>query len=483
MTGQNLYAGTAKCEIGVDDPKRLNDPLYARTLVLDDGRTRLAVIAMDTVGIGGEFDLSEEFLPNLKKRLADELDIPWVLVNASHTHTVGPMLRDEKTVLERTFDAVRRAAAEMTEAEIGAGSGFEDRFTINRTLRLKNGREWTIRQSNPCPPDGEVAGTGAIDPEIGIIRIDRIDGRPLAVVFNYACHPLIGVPGGGVTANYPGFAAAVIEEMTGATALFLQGAGGDITEAAYKDVAGPRDSHANGEMLGLSTLKALKTIQTGRASLGVASETVFFPRRTDIPEKIAELKNEEAELLKSLRFTSLNFKSFLPLYLKYQLDPEHPSDYAYRYLHDERLADRDAANRGDMAKYLTNIRAMECLTRIQDDIATLERHRKINLDSGETTIRAELLAFRIGGAVIVSTPVEALVEVGLKIKKDSPFAKTFMAAYSNGYMHYGALPQSYPGGGYEVTECFLAPEWHEIYHDATMRMLAELKSGIPADPS
>ena len=49
--------------------------------------------------------------------------------------------------------------------EIGTGSGYEDRITINRTLRLKNGKSWTIRHTNPCPPDEEVAELGPIDPE------------------------------------------------------------------------------------------------------------------------------------------------------------------------------------------------------------------------------------------------------------------------------------------------------------------------------
>ena len=86
---------------------------------------------------------------------------------------------------------------------------------MNRTLRLKNGQCWTVRHTNPCPPDEEVAGVGPIDPEIGILRIDRMDGRPLAVVYNFACHPLFGDPGGAVTANFPGVASQVIEENLG----------------------------------------------------------------------------------------------------------------------------------------------------------------------------------------------------------------------------------------------------------------------------
>jgi hypothetical protein len=75
---------------------------------------------------------------------------------------------------------------------------------------------------------------GPMDPEIGVLRVDRNDGRPLAVVFNFAGHPYGGVPSGGVTADFPGFACRVIEEALGhgVVALFLQGAAGDITPIA-----------------------------------------------------------------------------------------------------------------------------------------------------------------------------------------------------------------------------------------------------------
>ena len=107
-------------------------------------------------------------------------------------------------------------------------------------------------------------------------------------------------------------------------ALFLQGAGGDIIDVLFKDFNRPRDITPLGTMLGLSTLKALRGIQTKDAKLSVISETIELPRRTDIPERIKSLQQEQAELLESLRFTSLNIKTFLPLYLKYALNPELP---------------------------------------------------------------------------------------------------------------------------------------------------------------
>lgn len=475
-----LLAGVAKREISTEQEGVIvNDPLYAKALALDDGKTMIAIIAMDAVAIGGICDIGDDFLPKLREKIEKELKIPGknILVNASHTHTAGPMLCEAEKQLERTFDAVKDAVQSMTEVKIGAGSGFEDRIMINRTFRLKNGKDWTIRQTNPCPPDEEVAGLGPVDPEIGIIRIDRLDGSPLAVIYNFACHPLIGVPGGGVTANYPGFASKVIEETlgNGVMALFLQGAGGDITEVLYKDVNRPRDSEPIGTMLGISTLKALKDIKTGTAALGVISETVEFPRRKDIAERIEKLLAEQKELLKTLRFTSLNIKTFIPLYIKHALSPEYPLDYSYRYMQgDKGVADIDSVNKLNMKKYLENIHAMERLTKIEDDIATLQRHKAINDEAGESNIKAEVMGIKIGDCVLISAPVEALVQIGLNVKKASPHKHTFMAAYSNGYMHYGAPADYYERGGYEVTECFLAPEWQGIYEKTANEIIRNL---------
>lgn len=478
-----LRAGVGRADITASgDGVRVHDPLYAKALVLDDGHTRVAVVAMDVVAIGGIGDVSDDFLPRLRARLEAELGIPGdhVLVNASHTHPPGRMLCDDEAQLQRTFDAVRQAADSLEPVTVGAGRGYEDRIMINRTLRLRDGSGWTIRHANPCPPDDAVAALGPVDPEIGLLRVDREDGRPLAVVYNFACHPLLGVPGGALTANFPGFASAIIEEtLDGATALFLQGAGGDVTEVLYKDANRPRDARPVGVVLGLSALRALKQIRTGAADLAVARQEVRLPRRTDSDARIAELRREQEELLASLRFTSLNFRAFLPLYLKYALNPEYPADYSYRYLHETAIGScdlqaLDEENRSHIAKYLSNIQAMERLARLQDRIATYERHREINRASGEDTVLTEVQGIRIGDCVLVTSPAEVLVEVGLNVKRQSPYEYTFLAAFSNGYIHYGPPASDYPLGGYEVTECFLAPEWQEIFERTAREVIARL---------
>lgn len=480
-----LKAGVAKSDISAEvEQIRVNDPVYSKALVLDDGEKQVIIIGMDVTAIGGIGEVGDDFLPKLRAKIEQELGIPGknVLVNASHNHPPHRFVCDPFDQVTRTFDAVKRAYDNRVPVKVGAGSGYEDRISMNRTLQLKDGRAWTIRHTNPCPPDEEVVGVGPMDPEIGILRIDRMDGTPLAVVYNFACHPYITVPMGGVTADFPGFSSQVIEDNWGEETidLFLQGAGGDITSILYKDPNRPRDSEPLGRMLGLSTLKGLRGIETTEGNLQVINETIDLPRKTDFDERVAELETEEEGLLKGLRGTSLNFKTFLPLYIKYSLDPEHPFYYSYRYLQGEKLgrdelSGIDEWNRSHIQKYLSNIEAMEKLARIQDKIATLRRHQQINADSGESTVAMEVMGIRIGDFVLISNSTEALTEIGLNLKNASPFEHTFMAAYSNGYIHYGPPASEYPKGGYEVTECLLAPEWQEIYEAKALEILNRLR--------
>ena len=95
-------------------------------------------------------------------------------------------------------------------------------------------------------------------------------------------------------------------------------------------------------------------------------------------------------------------------------------------------------------------------------------------DIGTPTVPAEIQVIRIADSVWITAPMEVLAETGLKIKKESPHEHTFIAAISNGYLHYAPPASYYPRGGYEVTECLLAPEWEEIFETAVRGLLAKV---------
>ena len=113
--------------------------------------------------------------------------------------------------------------------------------------------------------------------------------------------------------------------------------------------------------------------------------------------------------------------------------------------------------------------------RVADKIATLLRHKAINDESGEATVTTEVQGIKIGDCVFITSPAEVLVQVGLNIKNASPHERTFVAAFSNGYIHYGPPAADYPKGGYEVTECLLAPEWQQLYEEKARDVLRRLR--------
>lgn len=487
----SLRGGVATRNITRDPAVEVvHDPLYAKVLVVDDGSTKAVIICVD---LG---QASQTLVSEVRRRVQDELGIDEssVLVNASHNHhTQGQIAKD---LVERIVQTVKQAAHTMAPVRIGVGVGREDRITMNRRLRLKDGKDWTIRRANPSPLDSEVVALGPVDPEIGILRLDTAAGRPLAVLYNFAGHAYGGVPNGGVTADFPGFASAVIEQaMDGAVALFLQGAAGDITPIRYKDVDAPPPTEQLGTMLGLSTLRAANTVRMkDQGIVKVATETVEFPRRTDIETRIKSLEAQQEEILQFFTGigcgthgagTSLNFKTFLPLYMKHALDPSHPSYSSYLYKHEE-MAGRDdlqrldAENKRRVEKYLQCIYKMEKLIRIRSNLQILKQ-RLANAASGP--LDAEIQGVRIGDFVLITFPGELFAEVGLRIKKQSPFEYTFVAAYSNGSVGYAPTADAYEREAYEDTLAVLAPQWQEIYETKALEIINRLQASSDPEAS
>jgi hypothetical protein len=475
-----LRAGAAKVDITNLDAGPVNDPLYAKALVLTDGDTTIALVTVDAVAIAEIGSIRNEYLGKVRARIEQELHIPpqHVLINASHCH--GIVCAD---VDERTVQAVRAAAKELVPATVGAGTGHEIRVSENRRLKLKSGKELDVRHAYSIPPDDEVAEIGPIDPEIGVLRVDREDGRPLAVVYNFACHPIQGVPSRGNTADVTGFASQVIEDNTGdgTIALFLQGCAGDINPVKYKDVDYPRSAEPLGNLLGLSTLKAWRQIRTtDDTQLTVLNESLALPR-ADVADRIAALEEEQLRLAQSFQGTSLNLKTFLPLVVKYSLATEFPSNYSYEYLQEratdqQGLAKLDEVNRANIEQYIRNIRTMEQLTRVNTNLALLRKHQADNVASGSRTVDVELVGLRIGEFVLLTFPGELTVRIGLHLKQASPHDLTFIAGYTNGYIYYAPTAEQLlnVGGAQEDSDCILAPEWQAIFEAKAVDMLRRL---------
>lgn len=477
---RELRAGVAKVEITDKTSLPFSDPLYVKALVLKSDDTTAVLVTLDAVAVGEIGRIGNEYLGRVRARLRKDLGIApeSLIVNASHCH--GIVCADVET---KTVEAVTAAVAKLAPVKVGVGVGSESRVSENRRLKLKSGKEADVRHAYALPADDEVVAVGPIDQQIGVLRLDALDGRTLAVVYNFACHPIMGVPSGGNTADLTGYASKVIEDNLGdgAVALFVQGCGGDINPVRYKDVHQPRGAEPLGNLLGLSTLRAVRAIKCeANAALVLRNELLALPR-ADHTDRIDALQLDHARLVKSLKGTTLNLKSFLELAGKYNLSKDFPSAASHLYLTEKAqgrddLRALDAANRSALRAYLENVLTMEEITRVQTNLALLRKHQATNRAAGKKPLDVEVAGLRVGEFVLVTFPGELTVEIGLAVKKASPHRATFVAGYTNGYIYYTPTAAQLRNRGAAQEDCdtLVAPEWEGLFHAKAADLLKKL---------
>ncbi len=296
-----LKAGAAKVEItpptglemyGYGNRKggatSVLDPLMARVLVLEVGEQRMALVNMD---------LGEPLAPGWIERLRDyarkTCGIAHVLVTATHTHS-GPDIRDEYPpregpdwetgVLEKVEKAIDDAHQNAVEAKLGTGYG--NVLIGHNRLRLEpDGSITWFERNNTLVP------TAPVDPTVSVLRVDTVEGKPLAILVNYACHPVVfGSDHLRYSADYPGVMIKTVEkEFDGqAVVMFLQGGDGDINpyfavHPLEQDAVKMRDW--TGERLGSEAAhvaKRIETVAAPEASLDIAEDLLDSSLRWDV---------------------------------------------------------------------------------------------------------------------------------------------------------------------------------------------------------
>lgn len=476
-----LECGTAKVEITDRDAGPVNDPAFAKVLILRRDGTTIVLLTLDTVAVGEIGRVPTNFLTELRERLRAHFDIEPtnLLVTASHCHAVV-----KPDLLTPVLAAIREATSQMTPSKAGIGVGYETRISENRRVTLHDGSETDMRRAYSMTKDSDVARTGPIDPEVGILKIERYDGTPLAVVYNFACHPIMNPPSKGNSADFPGFSSALIEEALGQStmAFFVQGCAGDINPIRYKEASNTPDAEPLGVMLAGSILKSLHTIQTeANPTLEMSSRQLQLPTAQNYESRIKLIEAERQLLLNSLRPTNINFKSFVPLFVQHGIWPDAPSRHIQSYLHDKSqgrdpLKQQDADNKKSIEGYLANIEAMEKLTRLNTNLALLKKHQKQVQALPEKSLAAEMCSLRVGEFRLITFPGELTVEVGLEIKKKAGAKRVFVAGYTNGYLYYAPTAAQLQNTGYAQEDCdtLLAPEWHSQFEASALEVIRGL---------
>jgi neutral ceramidase len=261
------------------------DALYARVLVLETGEKRVALVTLD---LGRTF--SQPWLDRLNETAQANSGIDDLIVTASHTHS-GPNILDqypdgqlpqwEIAALEKIARAIHEAAGRLVPARLGIGYG--DAYIGYNRRQVNSNGSVTMLWSNP-----DKLPTTPIDPIVTVIRVDRLDGTPLAILIDYACHPVVFGPDNlRYSADYVGvMLKTVAAEFDGkAICFFLQGAGGDInpyyaTTPLNQGAIEKRDW--TGRQLGIEAARIAQHIRTqtpSRASLDFADDVIAFPLR------------------------------------------------------------------------------------------------------------------------------------------------------------------------------------------------------------
>jgi neutral ceramidase len=261
------------------------DPLYARVLVLEVGAKRLALVTLD---LGRTFNEAE--LAQLRREVKTVAGVAYLIVTASHTHS-GPNILDvypgdrapewEAGALRKIVGAVSEATGRLVEARIGTGRG-EVYIGYNRRQMHPDGSVamlWTNPAKQPTSP---------VDSTVLVLRIDDSRGNPIALLINYACHPVVlGSDNLQYSADFVGPMTSTVEAGFdhAPQCFFLQGGDGDINSYyASTNISDGAIAKRDwtGKELGDQALRVAKGIKTelpGEPAIDFADDVMSFSFR------------------------------------------------------------------------------------------------------------------------------------------------------------------------------------------------------------
>jgi neutral ceramidase len=369
----------------------IHDPLFATLLVIKTGRAGLALVALDLVAV------TLGFTTRLRAVLAPVLEIPpdAILVAATHTHSgpagfIGrvPLLSSpedpvlEEMILREIAGAAIWTMSHLQPVQIGFGRGEVHDIGRNR--------------NDPV--------AGLTDFEAGVLRVDDLSGRPLAVLTNYGCHPtVLGPENLAISADYPGAARAALNKIyPGAVFLFTNGASGDVSTRFTRRGQGFAEVERLGNILAGEVLKVMQVV------------------------------NPLEEVTLSFRVS--------PLRLRLRHFPSAEMAQQQIDLLENELAGMRAAG-------LSHGLIRKAVTRLEGAQGQLAMTQAF---SGTDAVDSQLQALRIGPLALVALPGEPFTSIVLEIKSHSPAQPTFVISYGNDYRGYFPDAVAVTAGTYEA---------------------------------
>jgi len=389
----------------------IHDELHARGLVLDDGEQRIAIVVCDSCMI-------PQAILNKAKHLAHGhtgIPLDHMLVSATHTHTAptaGSVFQSDpdasylEFLANRISDCIRRAVNNLAPARIGWGVGREEKQVFNRRWKMKSGVEMLdpfgrpdhVRMNPPQASSDLVEPAGPIDPEVGVLAVQTVEGRPLALLANYSLHYVGGTGGNHVSADYYGVFADRLQQLLGAdrqdppfVGMMSNGTSGNINNINFREKGEAHPPYAR-------IRKVADALATEAARV---AGTIEY--RTSAP-----LAMREARLRLGRRPT--------------------PKDEVAR------------------AKFILSQAKPGVLQRVEEIYA----RETVLLNEYPPFVETIVQAIKIGELGIAASPCETFVETGLAIKAASPLKPTFTIELANDYCGYLPTDEHHKLGGYET---------------------------------
>jgi hypothetical protein len=438
LPAQQLLAGAAQVVItppqgmpmaGYYSPRSstgVHDDLHANALVLRQGKVTVAIVSCDVIHMPAQIVAQARRLIRSQSGIAES----HVMISATHAHTGpvipggsarldfggkdGEMTRAYAAVLPaKIADAVQQAAAALKPARIRSAAGSEPTLTFNRRFHMTDGTVgWNPGKLNPKI----VAPAGPIDPEVGVVSIESPGGAPLSTLVNYALH-LDTVGGLDISADYPFTLSKSVAASRPGLTIFTLGCAGNLNHIDVKS-SRPQKGHEEaariGSTLGAEVIRTLGRLDAAGPRLTVASNTVQLRPASHDPSEIDWARKTSAT------FGLPKPAPFLELVK------------AFRILDVEALAGKP----------------------LDAEVQVIG----LNQDTA-----------------LVALPGEIFTELGLAIKKDSPFKHTFVVELANGSLGYVPDRKAFGEGNYEAVSARCEPGSGEKLVEAALALLNQIK--------
>ncbi len=398
----------------------VNDPLFARCIVLDDGQKRLVLVVVDTIAIPDTMD------DKVKAIAAKATGIPAenMLISATHTHSGGSVVGALATEPDPAYseflpgklvECIEKAAANLQPARIGWAGEDHPEGTFCRVFIRRpdcigtdpTGRQTIRAMMHPGHQNPEYIGPcGPADPEVSVLAVESLEGKPMALLANYSMH-YFGASA--ISADYYGDFARIISQRLADgdpsfVAMMSHGASGD---QQWRDYANPQKP----------TSREAYATAVAEAALRAYSKIEFH---TSVPLAVAGQR------------------------VKIKLQQPDGDIQAWA---EKLYAEMD----GRLPRSLPEVYAREVMLLRELDV-----------------VERKLQVMRIGGLGIAAWPAEVYAISGLKLKLQCPLPDMFNIELANGFLGYIPPPEVRPLGGYNTW-----PARHTVTQNDTETIMVE----------